>query len=339
MSQIAKRQILSLLALVTAASALLLAAYPAALNQSVRARSRSDDERSFTITDSVNLVLLDVSVKDRNGGYVTGLNRGSFRVFEDGAERPIAHFSVVDTPVTVGLVVDNSGSMRLKRPEVVTAGLAFARESNPQDDFFVVNFNNRIIRGLPKGMAFTDDLPELRAALFYGSPEGQTALYDAVAYSLRHLELSRRDKRTLIVVSDGGDNVSETKFAKLIQMIESSRATIYVIGLYDEADSELNVPVLKRIASVSGGEFFEPKKLSDIVPVFDRISKDIRNCYSIGYKPDETNDKRVLRSVRVVAQVEGRKLLVRTRTKYSMQPLDPPLAGQTNGEVAGRSAR
>ncbi len=154
-------------------------------------------------------------VKDPRGGYVTGLTKDDFQVFEDGRPQKISEFGSVDTPVTVGLVVDNSGSMRLKRPQVVLAGLAFAKESNPKDEFFVVNFNSRVLRGLPDKIAFTDDLKMLRAALYYGMPTGQTALYDAIAYSLKHLELSRQDKRTLIVVSDGGDNVSRTSYARI----------------------------------------------------------------------------------------------------------------------------
>jgi len=152
----------------------------------------------------VDLVLLDVGVRNPHGGFVSGLKKSSFQVFEDGRPREITHFASVDEPVTVGLVVDNSGSMRNKRPEVITAGLAFAKSSNPLDEFFVVNFNDSVVRGLPPALAFTDNLQILRAGLYYGQPSGQTALYDAVAYSLRHLEFGHRDKRTLIVVSDGG---------------------------------------------------------------------------------------------------------------------------------------
>ncbi len=124
--------------------------------------------------------------------------------------------------------------------EVILAGLAFAKESNPEDEFFVVNFNNRVTRGLPAKVAFTDDLQALRSALYYGQAEGQTALYDAIAYALQHLERSHREKRTLIVVSDGGDNVSRTNLSELMKLIEASRATIYTIGLYDPEDRDLN---------------------------------------------------------------------------------------------------
>ena len=270
----------------------------------------------FKIEDNVNLVLLDVSVKNRHGMYVSGLSRSDFRVYEDGHPRDITQFDETDTPVTIGLVVDNSGSMRAKRPEVILAGLAFAKQSNPKDEFFVVNFNNSVVCGLPPRMPFTDDLQTLRAALYYGEPTGQTALYDAIAYALKHLELAHRDQRTLIVISDGGDNVSHIGFAELMKMIEGSRATIYTIGSYDPADHDLNPGVLRKMSSISGGQFFEPQNLSDVVPVFEKISKDIRSRYTIGFVPDLTNDNRVIRNVRVVAAKDNHKLAVRARTTY-----------------------
>ena len=275
----------------------------------------------YTISDNVNLVLLDASVRNPHGGFMTGLKQTNFRVLEDGRPRSISHFASVDTPVTVGLVVDNSGSMRNKRAEVITAGLAFAKSSNPLDEFFVINFNNSVVRGFPPRLPFTDDLQVLRAGLYFGEPIGQTALYDAIAYALRHLELGHRDKRTLIVVSDGGDNVSNLSLARLLPLLMASRATIYTIGLFDREDrEEWNPGALRKIANLSGGEYFQPETLDQVVPVFKKISKDIRNRYTIGYVPDEANDKRTIRQVKVIAEENGRKLAVRTRTSYSMLP-------------------
>ena len=283
---------------------------------------------ALTISDNVDLVLLNVAVKRPQGGFVTGLGQDNFQVYEDGQRRPIKQFGQVDEPVTVGLVVDNSGSMRPKRPEVVLAGLAFARQSNPKDQFFVVNFNNAVVRGLPDQMLFTDDLQSLRSALYFGKPEGQTALYDAIAYSLAHLEFSHQEKRTLIVVSDGGDNVSETKFAQVLQLVEASRATIFAIGLYDPEDHDAAPSVLRKLTTVTGGEFFEPAKLEDIIPLVAKISQQVRNSYTIGFAPDETSDKRVLRSVKVSAQEDGKKLNVRARTTYWIKPSSDLVAAQ-----------
>ena len=281
---------------------------------------------NFKISDHVNLVLLDVSVKDAHGSYATDLKRDNFQVFDNGQPRPLAHFSSIDAPVTVGLIIDNSGSMRAKRSEVIFAGLAFAKESNPRDEFFVVNFNDRFYPGLPKGMAFTDDLKILRNALYYGEPRGQTALYDAVAYGLKHLELSQRDKRTLVVVSDGGDNVSALRFPDLLRLLESSRATVYTVGLYDPEDRNAHLAVLKKLSHLSGGRFFQPATTAEIAPVFSKIAKDIRNCYSLGYTPGEDHSSRTIHTVRVTARENGRKLVVRTRTTYSMPSSYQPAA-------------
>ena len=290
----------------------------------------------LNISDNVDLVLLDVSVRRPHGGYVTGLSKDHFKISEDGYPRQITQFASVDTPVTVGLVVDNSGSMRSERPQVITAGLAFAKESNSRDQFFVVNFNNYVVRGLPFDMAFTDNLQTLRHALNYGDPSGQTALYDAVAYALKHLELGRFEKRTLIVVSDGGDNVSRLRFPELMTLIESSRATIYTIGLLDPNNRELNPSVLKKMAAISGGEFFEPADESQIVPVFDRISKEIRNRYTIAYVPNETTDRRLIRSVKVSAEENGRRLTVRTRRSYSIVPFADRISALDGTDQQGR---
>jgi Ca-activated chloride channel homolog len=181
---------------------------------------------------------------------------------------------------------------------------------------------------LPPLLPFTDDLQVLRAGLYYGKPVGQTALYDAVAYALRHLDLGHRDKRTLIVVSDGGDNVSRLSFSKLTRLVVASRATIYTVGLFDQENRELNPGVLRKLANVSGGEYFQPASIDQVIPVFEKISRDIRNRYTVGYIPDETKDRRAVRSVKVRAQDHGRKLSVRTRTSYSIPTLSSNLSQQ-----------
>jgi Ca-activated chloride channel homolog len=281
----------------------------------------------YTISDNVNLVVLDVAVKKPAGGYATGLKKDDFRVFDDHVPRPISQFASIDTPVTIGLVVDNSGSMLRKRPEVITAGLAFAKQSNPKDQFFVVNFNNSVVRGLPDRTLFTDNLQALRNALYFGVPRGQTALYDAVAYSLKHLEFSQQERRALIVVSAGGDNVSQIRLPELLRLIEASRATVYAVGLFDPEANDLNPGVLRRFAGVSGGEYFQPA-LNEVLPVFDKISRDIRNRYTLAFVPDQIADKRTVRRIKVTAQQNGQRLFVRTLTTYTVKPVSELLAKQ-----------
>jgi Ca-activated chloride channel family protein len=275
-------------------------------------------QEPFKITDNVDLVLLDVSVRSSRGGYVTDLPKNAFHVSVEGREQVISQFAMADSPVTIGLIVDSSGSMRYKRPEVVTAGLAFAKESNPQDEFFVVNFNNTVTPGLPKTLPFTDDIGELHKALFMGQPVGQTALYDAIAFGLKRLESGHLEKRTLIVVSDGGDNVSELKQPDILNLILQSRATVYTIGLLDPEDRDLRPKVLKKFASLSGGEYFQPETLEDVIKVFGKISKDIRSRYTLGFSPDLGPGDKQVHSIKVTAVDDGQKLMVRARAAFSV---------------------
>ncbi len=278
-------------------------------------RSPADGDQNYTIRTTSRLVLLDVSVKDSKGGYVSGLTSDNFKVYENGKLQEISQFANADIPVTVGLVVDESGSMRPKREEVITASLEFVEASNPNDEIFVVNFNERARRGLPDLVPFTDKIDLLRSALWQGAPEGRTALYDAIEMSLQQLSLGRRDKKTLVVISDGGDNISAHKFPEIMHDVLTSLTTIYTIGIFDEDDPERNPGVLERLAHVSGGVAYFPKTLDEIVPVCRQIAKDIRTRYTIGYIP--ASEGKPERHVKVVASAPGHdKLLVRTRTSY-----------------------
>jgi VWFA-related protein len=274
-------------------------------------------QEPFKIVDDVDLVLLDVSVQDSRGGYVTDLPKDAFHISVDGKPQTISQFSRVDAPVTIGLIVDNSGSMRYKRKEVVLSGLAFAKESNPKDEFFVVNFNNTVQPGLPANEPFTDSLALLHKALYMGQSVGQTALYDAIGYGLKHLQIGHHDKRTLIVVSDGGDNVSHLNQATIVDLIERSSATVYTIGILDPQDSDLQPNVLKKFAHISGGEYFQPREMDDVPKVLNKISQDIRSRYSIGFNPPPSGPGRQVHQIKVAAHGEGRKLIVRTRTSYT----------------------
>jgi len=273
----------------------------------------------FKIQADVELVLLDVSVKDPDGGYVSGLTKEQFQVYENGVPQKISHFAIADEPVTIGLVMDDSGSMGPRRPSLIEAGVDFVEASNPQDQIFVINFNDRVWRGLPESVPFTDDVNLLRAALSKNKPEGRTALYDAIVYALKHLESGTREKKTLVVVSDGGDNCSTHTFKEVMRLIQESRATIYTVGIFDPEDPQHNTGVLKRIAGISGGECFLLNELDPILPACQKIAKDIRNRYTIGYLPVRANHKGGERKIRVAASsAEHKKMLVRTRTGYRL---------------------
>ena len=168
---------------------------------------------------------------------------------------------------------------------------------------------------MPDDVLFSDNPQQLRAALWQGDPEGRTALYDAIEMSLHQLEFGRQDKKTLVVISDGGDNHSKHTLQEVMQDVLSSLATIYTVGIYDEDDPESNEGVLKKLAQVSGGVFYHPKTLDEIVPICRQIAKDIRTRYTIGYVPSA--EGKAERHIKVVASSPDHpKLVVRTRTNY-----------------------
>ena len=203
--------------------------------ESAPSQSRQGDE--YTIRVNADSVVLHATVQNHKGILVSGLGKDDFQVYEDGVLQQIEYFSHEDIPVTVGLVVDNSGSMGPKRPEVIAAALAFARSSNPQDQMFVVNFNEHVSFGLPDNTPFTDQVAQLEVALSRIDADGETALYDAVAVALEHLKKGNRDKKVLIVVSDGGDNASKHNLGQVMAMAGQSDAIIYTIGIFDDGRS------------------------------------------------------------------------------------------------------
>jgi Ca-activated chloride channel family protein len=276
---------------------------------------KSGEQKEFTIQTTSRLVLLDVSVKDPAGGFVSGLTKENFKVIENGKPQEISQFSNSDIPVTVGIAVDESGSMRPKRSQVLTAALVFVQASNPMDEMFVVNFNEKARRGLPDRLLFSDDPKELRAALWQGDPEGRTALNDAIEMSLHHSDFGRQAKKALVLISDGGDNHSTHTLAQVKQDVLASLVTIYTVGIYDEDDPEKNEGVLKDLAHVSGGVFYHPNTLEEIVPICRQIAKDIRTRYTIGYVP--SLEGKMVRHLKVEASSpEHPKLNVRSRTSY-----------------------
>ncbi len=275
------------------------------------------ESTGLTISTDVKLVILDVSAKDTKGGYVSGLTIDNFQVYDNRKLQAIKHFSHEDAPVTVGLVIDSSGSMRGRRPEVITAALTFIHASNPRDETFVVNFNDTVQPGLPADVPFTGDPQMLLTAMWKGKPEGRTALYDALAYSLDHLEQGRMDKKTLVVVSDGGDNFSKMKWPDLLLRAQESRATIYTIGIFDEDDQDRNPAVLRKLANISGGEYYELPDLDEIVPACRKIAADIRNRYTIAYTPPAPGPGQSARTIKVTASDQDHAhLVVRTRSRY-----------------------
>lgn len=276
---------------------------------------KPDEQADFTLHSEARLVLLDVSVQDREGAFVRGLSKENFRLSEDGHPQAITVFDPDDLPVTVGIIVDESRSMGPKREDILDAATTFIQESNPLDEVFVINFNDRVAFGLPPGKLFSSDIAELQAALYRGVPQGKTALYDGIAAGLKQLELGQRDKKALVLISDGGDNASVHNRRQGLDMVGRSIATIYTIGLFDENDPDSNPGVLRELAKISGGEALFPTTPPDTAPACRRIAEEIRTRYTVGYRP--AKGLRSLRRVSLQVTSPGHdRLTVRARDRY-----------------------
>jgi VWFA-related protein len=189
---------------------------------------------------------------------------------------------------------------------------------------FVVNFNEHVTLGLPAEISFSNRSEELERAIWRASTTGQTALYDAVAEALERLKAGSRDKKVLIVISDGGDNASAHTLAEVLQMAGLSSAVVYTIGLFDQQDPDQNPGVLRHLARATGGEAFFPDQLDEVVPICERIARDIRHQYTIGYVSTSKAQPGVYRAIRVVANGAAGKLVVRARSGYIAGGEQPP---------------
>ncbi len=289
----------------------------------------------YTIGVDVNLVVLHATVLDKKGRLVNDLNRESFRVFEDGVPQKLAVFTHADIPVTMGVVIDDSGSMRTKRQAVNASALAFVKTSNPQDQVFVVNFNDVYYLDTPGD--FAANIEELKAALDKIDSRGGTALYDAVYASLDHLKLGNRDKKVLLVITDGEDNASRYKFEELVAYAQKSNALTYTIGLLGEEEPgglfkmrgggvHHAAKVLERLAQATGGEAYFPKSLEEVESTCVGIARNIRNQYTLAYYPTNIKKDGIFRRVRVDV-FDARKherLAIRTRPGYFAPKQNPP---------------
>ncbi len=281
-----------------------------------------EQERDYRIRTDVNLVVLHATVLDQRGKLVADLKAENFRVHEDKVEQKLALFKYEDIPVTVGLVIDNSGSMRDKREKVNTAALTFVRTSNPDDEVFIVNFNDDYFLDLDKD--FTSDINEMKEALERIDSRGSTALYDAVIGSLDHVKKGKRDKHVLLVVTDGEDNASRKSLEATVQEAQQAEAVIYAIGLLgsEKKRAQKNArKALAELAQATGGLAFFPESVEDAEAICTQIAHDIRNQYTLAYYPTNARKDGSFRTVQVeVVPPRGRgKLSVRTRSGYYAQ--------------------
>lgn len=275
-----------------------------------------NDEGVFVFRKDVDEVLLHATVVDDHKHIITNLDKSAFTVYEDGKPQNIISFHHVDIPVDMGIVIDNSGSMREKRAKVNQAALNLVRSSNPKDEVFVVNFNDEQYLD----QDFTNNLLKLKEALEKIDARGGTALYDAIVASADHLKQNGRlEKKVLFVVTDGEDNASsETLEAAVKQLQQENSPAIYAIGILgDEEHPRRAKKALEILSERTGGIAFFPKTLDEVDAISRTIANDIRNQYAIGYKPTTPKGAGGFRQVRVEAKAKGHgKLMVRTKTGY-----------------------
>jgi Ca-activated chloride channel family protein len=294
------------------------------------AQAAAQSEQSKHLKSVVDLVVLHATVVDEKGSFVPELKADNFRVFEDKVEQKISVFSTEDIPVTLGLIIDNSGSMKEKRPQVNAAALSFVRTSNPADEVFVVNFNDEYYLDLDED--FTSNPQELHEALEKIDTRGSTALYDAIVGSLDHLKKGHKDKRVLLVITDGDDDASRESFSYTLKAAVESNAVIYAIGVFSDDDRKNQKKMVRKskkdltdLTEATGGLAFFPERLEDVDPVCAQVARDIRNQYTLGYYPTNTATDGSFRAVKVdLVPPKGRgKLALRTRSGYYAQKAAP----------------
>jgi VWFA-related protein len=292
------------------------AAPPQTQTEDKKNEQDQNDQGVFVFRKDVDEVLLHASVIDDKQHIITTLDRSAFTVFEDGKPQNIISFHQVDIPVSMGIIIDNSGSMREKRSKVNQAALNLVRSSNPKDEVFVVNFNDEYYLD----QDFTNDLLKLKEALEKIDARGGTALFDAVVASADHLKLhGRLEKKVLFIVTDGEDNASSETLEQAVKHLqEENGPSVYAIGILgDEEHPKRAKKALDVMAQHTGGIAFFPKTLDEVDEISRTVARDIRNQYAIGYKPTNPRRNGGFRQIRVEAKTKGHgKMAVRTKSGY-----------------------
>lgn len=261
----------------------------------------------------VELALVNVTVTDPYNRLVTGLEQENFRVFEDNQEQEITHFSAEDVPISIGVVLDLSGSMANKIEKSRMAALQFCKTANPQDEFFVVSFNEHAELSSP----FTTSVDDIETRLLFTAARGRTALLDAIYLGLSEMRGARNEKKALLLISDGGDNHSRYSEHDIRNFVREADTQIYAIGLYDPVGSratteEVNGPaLLNQISDESGGRTFAVTNLNDLPDIAIKIGMELRNQYVLGYRPSNH-----------VRDGKWRKIKVKLRPPKGLPPLN-----------------
>ena len=261
----------------------------------------------------MELALINVTVTDPYGRVITGLDSDNFRVFEDNVEQEVLTFSSEDVPISIGVIFDFSGSMANKVGKAREAAMEFFKTANPDDEFFLVSFNERA----ELTSSFTSSVEDLQSRMMLTVPKGRTALLDAIFLGLSQMRSAHNNKRALLILSDGGDNHSRYSEGDIKRLVKESDTQLYAIGIFDPAEyrnrtpEELNGPsLLNDITEMTGGRVFNVENLNDLPDVATKISLELRNQYILGYRPsNKAHDAR------------WRKLKIKLRAPKGLPPL------------------
>lgn len=305
---------------ILAATALLIAPlFVSGQSPKPPAKTDAPDTGDAVFTSDTRLVPLNVTVTDKAGHLVPGLPKSAFQVFENNIPQQIKDFKGEDVPVSLGLIVDNSGSMREKRQSVESAALALVRDSNKQDEVFVVNFNDEAYLDAD----FTSDIKLMEQGLTKIDSRGGTAMRDAIRMSMDHLKkYAKRDKKVILVVTDGNDNASSETLTAIVRQAQQEDILVYAIGLLSEEErkeAQAAKRALDLLTSSSGGQAFYPKDVSDVERIAHEVAHDIRNQYTITYTPANQKLDGSFRSIKVMVKAQGNPL-ARTRLGYYATP-------------------
>src|SRR5277367_6456369 len=296
---------------------LLLSGLAAAQSKQPAPEAAPSDSPTFT-TDT-NWVILPVSVSDKGGKLVTNLQQNSFKVFENGIEQPIKFFRHEDVPISLGIIIDNSGSMKEKRQKVEVASVDLVKASNPHDEVFIVNFNDEAYLDVE----FTNDIKKMEEGVARIDSRGGTAMREAISMSIDYLkEKGQNHKKVLLVVTDGNDNASTISLERLVDRARQSEVLIYAIGLLDEEErreAKAAKRALNALTHESGGLSFYPKGTAEVDAIALQVAHEIRNQYTIAYSPLIQAMDGTFRQIRVTVNGPGHPQ-VRTRTGYYATP-------------------
>jgi Ca-activated chloride channel family protein len=302
----------------------------------LRGQQPKTEESGAVFRADTRVVDLAATVVDKNGHLVTNLTREAFTVLENGAPQVINSFKHEDVPVSMGLIIDNSGSMRDKRAKVEAAALALVKDSNREDEVFIVNFNDEAFNDLPHGKDFTSDIKEMEEALTRIDSRGGTAMRDAIRMSIDHeKEKAHKDKKVLVVVTDGNDNSSLVSLENLVKASQQSGVLIYCVGLLSEEErreAKRAERALNALAEATGGETFFPKDLAEVDRIAHQVAHDIRNQYTIVYSPANQAMDGTFRQIKVTVKAPGNPT-VRTRSGYYATPDQANPAPRTSSSL------